>query len=82
MADHYNFYGIKSFLRADSSFLRADSLLTARGTASLPPEGRQVYRPRDGRFTARGTVSNEPAGKSDGASENSDAASEKNVDVH
>ena len=33
-----------------------------------------TYRPRDGKFTARGTVSNEPAGKSDGASENSDAA--------
>ena len=25
----------------------------------LPPEGRHVYRPRDGKFTARGAVSNE-----------------------
>ena len=55
-----------SLLRADSSLLRADSSLTARGTVSLPPEGRQVYRPRDGMFTARGAVSNESAGKSDG----------------
>ena len=54
-----------SLLQADLSLLRADSSLTARGTVSLPPEGRQVYRPRDGRFTARGAVSNESAGKSD-----------------
>ena len=31
----------------------------------LPPEGRHVYRPRDGKFTARGAVSNEFTGKSD-----------------
>ena len=43
----------------DPSLLRADSLLTARGTACLPPEGRYVYRPWDGKFTARGAVSNE-----------------------
>ena len=48
-----------SLFPADSTLLRADLLLTARGTASLPPEGRQVYRPRDGKFTARGAVSNE-----------------------
>ena len=58
--------GVASFLRAVPSLLRADLLLTARGTASLPPEGRQVYRPWDGKFTARGAVSNEPKGKSDG----------------
>ena len=53
------------------------------GSCVFPATSRLItYRPRDGRFTARGTVSNEPAGKSDGASENSDAASEKNVDVH
>ena len=54
-----------SLLQADLSLLRADSSLTARGTVSLPPEGRHVYRPRDGMFTARGAVSNESAGKSD-----------------
>ena len=58
--------GVASFLRAVASLLRAGLLLTARGTACLPPEGRQVYRPWDGKFTARGAVSNEPKGKSDG----------------
>ena len=29
----------------------------------LPPEGRHVYRPRDGKFTARGTVSLPPVGR-------------------
>ena len=48
-----------SLFPADSSLLRADSLLTARGAACLPPEGRHVYRPWDGKFTARGAVSNE-----------------------
>ena len=43
-----------------SSLLRVDLLLTARGTAYLPPEGRHVYRPWDGKFTARGAVSDEP----------------------
>ena len=38
-----------SLVPADSSLLRADLLLTARGTASLPPEGRHVYRPRGGK---------------------------------
>ena len=57
---------VPSLLRAVPSLLRADLLLTARGTACLPPEGRQVYRPRDGKFTARGAVSNEPKEKSDG----------------
>ena len=52
--------------------VRADSSLTARGTVSLPPEGRHVYRPRDGMFTARGAVSNESAGKSDGEAGKSD----------
>ena len=32
--------GVASFLRAVPSLLRADLLLTARGTASLPPVGR------------------------------------------
>ena len=58
--------GVASFLRAVPSLLRADLLLTARGTAYLPPEGRHVYRPWDGKFTARGAVSNEPKEKSDG----------------
>ena len=58
--------GVASFLRAVPSLLRADLLLTARGTACLPPEGRHVYRPWDGKFTARGAVSNEPKEKSDG----------------
>ena len=49
-----------SLLRADLSLLRADLSLTARGTVSLPPVGRQVYRPRDGMFTARRAVSNAP----------------------
>ena len=57
---------VPSLLRAVPSLLRADLLLTARGTACLPPEGRQVYRPWDGKFTARGAVSNEPKEKSDG----------------
>ena len=61
-----------SLLQADLSLLRADSSLTARGTVSLPPEGRHVYRPRDGMFTARGAVSNESAGKSDGEAGKSD----------
>ena len=72
-------FGATSFLRAasshlqaDSSLLHADSSLTARGTVSLPPEGRHVYRPRDGMFTARGAVSNESAGKSDGEAGKSD----------
>ena len=56
---------VSSILQADLLLLRADSLLTARGTASLPPEGRHVYRPRDGKFTARGAVSNKSAGKCD-----------------
>ena len=55
--------GVASFLRADLSLLRADLLLTARGTACLPPEGRQVYRPWDGKFTARGAVSLPPVGR-------------------
>ena len=58
--------GVASFLRAVPSLLQADLLLTARGTACLPPVGRQVYRPWDGKFTARGAVSNEPKEKSDG----------------
>ena len=29
----------------------------------LPPEGRHVYRPWDGKFTARGTVSLPPVGR-------------------
>ena len=88
-------FGATSFLRAasshlqaDSSLLRADSSLTARGTVSLPPEGRHVYRPRDGMFTARGAVSNESAGKSDGEAGKSDGEAgksdgdkEKNVAV-
>ena len=41
-------------------------------TCYLPPEGRHVYRPRDGMFTARGAVSNESAGKSDGEAGKSD----------
>ena len=41
--------GVASFLRAVPSLLRADLLLTARGTACLPPEERQVYRPWDGK---------------------------------
>ena len=32
--------GVASFLRAVPSLLRADLLLTARGTVSLPPVGR------------------------------------------
>ena len=32
--------GVASFLRADLSLLRADLLLTARGTACLPPDER------------------------------------------
>ena len=37
------------------------------GSCVFPaPEGRQVYRPWDGKFTARGAVSNEPKEKSDG----------------
>ena len=48
--------------------------LTARGTAGLPPEGRQVYRPWDGKFTARGAVSNKSAGKSNGDKGKSDEA--------
>ena len=64
-----------------TSFLRADSSLTARGTVSLPPEGRHVYRPRDGMFTARGAVSNESAGKSDGEAGKSDGDKGKNVAV-
>ena len=52
-----------SLLQADLSLLRADSSLTARGTVSLPPEGRHVYRPRDGRFTARGTACLPPEGR-------------------
>ena len=32
-------------------------------TCYLPPVGRQVYRPRDGKFTARGTVSLPPVGR-------------------
>ena len=55
-----------TFADGVASFLRADLLLTARGTACLPPEERQVYRPWDGKFTARGAVSNEPKEKSDG----------------
>ena len=55
-----------TFADGVAAFLRADLLLTARGTACLPPEGRQVYRPWDGKFTARGAVSNEPKEKSDG----------------
>ncbi|MDY2975570.1 MAG: hypothetical protein SOR67_07540, partial [Alloprevotella sp.] len=81
-------FGATSFLRAasshlqaDSSLLRADSSLTARGTVSLPPEGRHVYRPRDGMFTARGAVSNESAGKSDGEAGKSDGDKGKNVAV-
>ena len=58
--------GVASFLRAVPSLLRADLLLTARGTACLPPEGRQVYRPLFCIFSARGAVSNEPKEKSDG----------------
>ena len=53
----------------------------ARGTVSLPPEGRHVYRPRDGMFTARGAVSNESAGKSDGDKGKSDGDKGKNVAV-
>ena len=71
----------KMAARAASSLLRAhlvtsarrfvtyrprDGMFTARGTACLPPEGRQVYRSWDGKFTARGAVSNEPKEKSDG----------------
>ena len=52
--------GRPSLLSKVSSLLRADLLLTARGTAYLPPEGRHVYRPWDGKFTARGAVSDEP----------------------
>ena len=55
--------GVASFLRAVPSLLRADLLLPARGTACFPPEGRHVYRPRDGKFTARGTVSLPPVGR-------------------
>ena len=44
----------------------------------LPPEGRHVYRPRDGMFTARGAVSNESAGKSDEALGKSIATADKN----
>ena len=80
---------VSLLLRADLLFLPADLLLTARGTVSLPPEGRQVYRPRDGRFTARGAVSDESAGKSDGdkgkrdeVKGKRDEAKGKNVDVH
>ncbi|MDD6775645.1 MAG: hypothetical protein PUD98_08585 [Bacteroidales bacterium] len=75
------FYGIKSLHLAASSLhlaasslLRADSPLTARGTAGLPPVGRQVYRPWDGKFTARGAVSNKSAGKSNGDKGKSDEA--------
>ena len=57
--------------------VRADLSLTARGTVSLPPEGRHVYRPRDGMFTARGAVSNESAGKSDGEAGKSDGEAGK-----
>ena len=70
--------GASSFLRADLSLLRADLSLTARGTACLPPEGRHVYRPRDGMFTARGAVSNESAGKSDEALGKSIATADRN----
>ena len=66
-----------SLLQADLSLLRADSSLTARGTVSLPPEGRHVYRPRDGMFTARWAVSNESAGKSDGDKGKSDGEAGK-----
>ena len=75
------FYGNKSLLLAASSLLpaapsllRADSSLTARGTAGLPPEERQIYRPWDGEFTARGAVSNKSAGKSNGDKGKSDEA--------
>ena len=51
--------------RALRHFCVRTSSLTARGTVSLPPEGRHVYRPWGGMFTARGAVSNESAGKSD-----------------
>ena len=44
----------------------------------LPPEGRHVYRPRDGMFTARGAVSNESAGKSDEALGKSIATADRN----
>ena len=44
----------------------------------IPPEGRHVYRPWDGKFTARGAVSNESAGKSDEALGKSIATADRN----
>ena len=48
-ADSSLLHADSSLLQADLSLLRADSSLTARGTVSLPPEGRHVYRPRGGK---------------------------------
>ena len=63
-ADPSLFSAASSLLQADLLLLRAhlvtsacrfvtyrprDGKFTARGTVSLPPEGRQVYRPRGGK---------------------------------